>query len=62
MREYKKSLSEKLRMDGRDYSRPGWYFRTIELGAWQLMPNHFHGLVHIVQGLDQHTAKGLKTP
>jgi putative transposase len=80
-------MSQKLRMDGRDYSRPGWYFVTlgaddhkhlfgaiagcemranalgrlvercwaeipahyahIELGAWQLMPNHFHGLVRI---------------
>lgn len=85
----KKSMSQKLRMDGRDYSTPGWYFITlgadyhnhffghveecvmqpnelgnlvdrcwaeipqhygyIELGAWQLMPNHFHGLVRIVR-------------
>jgi REP element-mobilizing transposase RayT len=85
--EFKKSMSQKLRMDGRDYSRPGWYFVTmcadyhkmlfgrmvgvemrpnalgslaeqcwadipahyahIELGAWQLMPNHFHGIVRI---------------
>jgi REP element-mobilizing transposase RayT len=76
-------------MDGRDYSRPGWYFVTlganyhkhlfgnvtrgemhpnelgqlvqhcweeipqhynhIELGAWQIMPNHFHGLVRITR-------------
>lgn len=83
----KKSISQKLRMDGRDYSRPGWYFVTmcadyrkplfgavlgvdmvpnglgklvencweeipahyghIVLGEWQLMPNHFHGLVRI---------------
>jgi REP element-mobilizing transposase RayT len=88
-REYKKSMSQKLRMDGRDYSRPGWYFLTlgadyhkhlfgsvvhgemranalgqvvekcwaaipehydhIALGAWQVMPNHFHGLVRIVR-------------
>ena len=87
--EFKKSMSQKLRMDGRDYSRPGWYFvtlgadyhkmlfgsvqgremvpnalgelvnrcwaeipahyDTIELGAFQLMPNHFHGLVRIVR-------------
>ncbi len=87
--EYKKSMSQKLRMDGRDYSRPGWYFVTmcadyhkmlfgriegvtmrpnvlgalvercwaeipahyghIELGAWQLMPNHFHGIVRICE-------------
>ena len=87
--ELKKSMSQKLRMDGRDYSRPGWYFVTlgadyhhhffgsvvggemrpnelgklverfwgeipqhyshIELGAWQIMPNHFHGLVRIVR-------------
>ena len=87
--ELKKSISQKLRMDGRDYSRLGWYFVTmcadyhkmlfgqidgvkmrpdalgrlveqcwaaipehydhIELGAWQLMPNHFHGLVRIVR-------------
>ncbi len=85
----KKSMSQKLRMDGRDYSRPGWYFVTlgadyhkhvfgviqgcemlpnalgrlvercwaeiprhyghIKLGAWQLMPNHFHGLARITQ-------------
>ncbi len=25
----KKSMSQKLRMDGREYSRPGWYFITI---------------------------------
>lgn len=25
----KKSISQKLRMDGRDYSRPGWYFITM---------------------------------
>lgn len=76
-------------MDGRDYSRPGWYFVTlgadyhrhffgaiaggemrpnalgelverfwneipqhyahIQLGAWQVMPNHFHGPVRIVR-------------
>jgi len=87
--ELKKSMSQKLRMDGRDYSRLGWYFVTlgadyhkmlfgkiegvamcpnalgelvdkcwaeipahyghIELGAWQLMPNHFHGLVRIIR-------------
>ena len=87
--ELKKSMSQKLRMDGRDYSRPGWYFVTlgadyhkhlfgavegcemranalgrlvercwaeipahyghIELGAWQLMPNHFHGLARITR-------------
>jgi REP element-mobilizing transposase RayT len=86
--ELKKSMSQKLRMDGRDYSRSGWYFVTlgadyhkslfgsveacemrpnalgqlverfwdeipqhyghIELGARQVMPNHFHGLVRIV--------------
>jgi putative transposase len=85
----KKSMSQKLRMDGRDYSQPGWYFvtlgadyhrpffgavvggemranalgklverlwseipqhyRHIRLGAWQVMPNHFHGLVRIVR-------------
>ncbi|VGO22091.1 transposase [Pontiella sulfatireligans] len=88
-REIKRSMSQKLRMDGRDYSRPGWYFLTlgadyhrplfgrveggemlpnelgrlvdrcwseipqhyhhIELGAWQVMPNHFHGLIRIVR-------------
>ena len=88
-RELKKSMSQKLRMDGRDYSRAGWYFITlgadyhqtlfgrvegcamqpnelgrlvercwseiprhydhIELGAWQVMPNHFHGLIRIVR-------------
>ncbi len=86
---FKRSMSQKLRMDGRDYSRPGWYFVTlgadyhrhlfgevegcamrsnelgrlvercwseipqhyghIELGVWQIMPNHFHGLVRIVR-------------
>lgn len=86
---FKKSLSQKLRMDGRDYSRPGWFFITlgadyhrqlfgrvegvemrpnalgqlieqcwadiprhyshIELGEWQVMPNHFHGLMRIVR-------------
>ncbi|MFW6414275.1 MAG: transposase [Verrucomicrobiota bacterium] len=25
----KKSISQKLRIDGRDYSRPGWYFVTL---------------------------------
>lgn len=84
----KKSMSQKLRMDGRDYSRPGWSFITIGadyhrhyfgeaagiemrpnalgclvetcwdripehyghvvLGACQVMPNHFHGLLRIV--------------
>lgn len=88
-REIKKSMSQKLRMEGRDYSRPGWYFLTlgadyhrcffgrvegcemqpnelgrlverywaeipqhydhVELGAWQVMPNHFHGLIRIVR-------------
>lgn len=87
--EFKKSMSQKLRMDGRDYSRPGWYFLTlgadyhrhyfgrvtgcemrpnelgqlvercwreipqhydhVELGAWQVMPNHFHGLIRIMR-------------
>ena len=87
--EFKKSMSQKLRMDGCDYSRPGWYFLTlgadyhrpffgrvdqgemrpsklgrlvercwreipehyphIELGAWQVMPNHFHGLIRIAR-------------
>ncbi len=87
--EFKKSMSQKLRMEGRDYSRPGWYFVTlgadyhrhffgavkegkmcpnalgklverfwgeipqhyshIRLGAWQLMPNHFHGIVRILR-------------
>ncbi len=87
--EYKKSMSQKLRMAGCDYSRPGWYFLTlgvdyhkhlfgwvedcemrsnalgrlveecwaqipshyghVELGAWQVMPNHFHGLVRITR-------------
>jgi REP element-mobilizing transposase RayT len=87
--EFKRSMSQKLRMDGRDYSRPGWYFVTlgadyhkhlfgmvrgvemvpnalgqlvercwaeipqhyghIQLGAVQIMPNHFHGLVRIVR-------------
>ncbi|MDD2598982.1 MAG: hypothetical protein PHO37_07145 [Kiritimatiellae bacterium] len=87
--EFKKSMSQKLRMDGRDYSRPGWCFVTlgadyhkhlfgsvkngemepnalgqlveqcwdeipqhyghISLGARQIMPNHFHGLVQIVR-------------
>lgn len=87
--EFKKSMSQKLRMDGRDYSRPGWYFVTlgadyhryffgtvkegemrpnalgelierfwneipqhyphIRLGAWQLMPNHFHGIMRILR-------------
>ncbi len=86
---FKKSMSQKLRMEGRDYSRSGWYFITlgadyhrhlfgevegctmrpnelgqlvercweeipqhyghIELGAWQVMPNHFHGLVRIIR-------------
>jgi len=27
--EFKKSMSQKLRMDGRDYSRPGWCFVTL---------------------------------
>ncbi|MCF7848533.1 MAG: transposase [Kiritimatiellales bacterium] len=88
-REFKKSMSQKLRMEGGDYSRPGWYFLTlgadyhrhffgriegcemqpndlgrlveqcwreipqhydhIELGAWQVMPNHFHGLIRLVR-------------
>ena len=90
MIELKKSMSQKLRMDGRDYAMPGWYFVTmgtdyhrhffgevdkagrmqpnalgqlvdtcwaqipshyghIALGAWQVMPNHFHGIVRITQ-------------
>ncbi len=89
--EYKKSMSQKLRMPGRDYTRRGWYFVTlgsdyhkqifgavvksemrpnelgrlvekcwaeipshyahIELGAWQVMPNHFHGLVRITKSV-----------
>jgi len=90
MIEIKKSISQKLRMDGRDYALPGWYFVTmgadyhrhffgevdkagrmqpnalgqlvdtcwaqipshyghIALGAWQVMPNHFHGIVRITQ-------------
>jgi len=88
-RELKRSMSQKLRMDGRDYSRPSWYFLTlgadyhhhlfgrvergkmlpnelgrlvercwseipqhydhVVLGAWKLMPNHFHGLIRIVR-------------
>ena len=88
-REFKRSMSQKLRMDGRDYSRPGWYFLTlgadyhrhlfgriergvmmpnalgllvercwseiplhydsVEMGAWQVMPNHFHGLIRITR-------------
>jgi putative transposase len=87
--ELKRSMSQKLRMDGRDYTRPGWYFVTlgadyhkhffgkveghkmrpnalghlvercwaeipqhyshIKLGAWQIMPNHFHGLMRITR-------------
>ncbi len=87
--EIKRSMSQKLRMDGRDYSRAGWYFVTlgadyhrhlfgevvdaemrpnalgqlvercwaeipahydhIALGEWQVMPNHFHGLVRIIR-------------
>lgn len=87
--DFKKSMSQKLRMEGRDYSSSGWYFVTlgadyhrklfgevvgsemqpnalgqlvercwleipqhyahVELGAWQLMPNHFHGIVRIVR-------------
>ena len=87
--ELKKSISQKLRMDGRDYSLPGWYFITlgadyhqplfgnvrdgkmmpnklgalterfwaeipqhynhIALGACQVMPNHFHGLLQITR-------------
>jgi hypothetical protein len=27
--ERQKSMSQKLRMDGRDYSTPGWYFLTL---------------------------------
>jgi len=89
MMELGKSMSQKLRMDGRDYSIPGWYFLTlgadfhnhlfgkvvdgemcanelgqlvekfwdevplhydhVELGARQVMPNHFHGLIRIVR-------------
>lgn len=95
MIELKKSISQKLRMDGRDYARPGWYFVTlgadyhqymfgrihgaemqpnalgklvetcwqeiprhyphIALGAWQVMPTHFHGIVHV----QRHAGKGL---
>ena len=95
MIELKKSISQKLRMEGRDYSRPGWYFVTlgsdyhqymfgrirngemhpnalgqlvercwqeipqhyphIHLGAWQVMPTHFHGIVQI----RRNTGKGL---
>jgi REP element-mobilizing transposase RayT len=87
--EFPKSFSQKLRMAGRDYSQPGWYFVTlgadyhrhlfgaveaaemrpnvlgslvercwaaipqhyghIALGAWQVMPNHLHGLVRITR-------------
>jgi REP element-mobilizing transposase RayT len=87
--ELKKSVSQKLRMDERDYSASGWYFLTlgadfhkhlfgkvvtgemcanelgqlvekfwdeiplhydhVELGARQVMPNHFHGLIRIVR-------------
>lgn len=28
-RELKQSMSKKLRMDGCDYARPGWYFVTL---------------------------------
>lgn len=88
MTELKKSVSQKLRMAGRDYARGGWYFVTlsadyhrhlfgevvggrspvmacnalgrlveqewrkipayftgVRLGAAQVMPNHFHGLL-----------------
>jgi len=91
--ELKKSISQKLRMDGRDYARPGWYFVTlgadyhrhffgeihgaemhpnalgqlvercwqeipghyphIALGAWQVMPTHFHGIVHVRHHADK---------
>ncbi len=95
----KKSMSQKLRLDGRDYSRPGWYFVTlgadyhryyfgkivagvmypnalgkliekywseipkhynhIQLGAWQIMPNHFHGLIRIVRNGAAHIGEVL---
>lgn len=88
MTELKKSVSQKLRIPGRDYTRGGWYFLTlsadyhrhlfgeivggrkpvmacnalgqlveqewlkipayftgVRLGAAQVMPNHFHGLL-----------------
>lgn len=88
MHELKKSVSQKLRMASRDYTRGGWYFVTlsadyhrhlfgevvvgrtpamacnelgrlveqewrkipgyftgVRLGAAQVMPNHFHGLL-----------------
>jgi REP element-mobilizing transposase RayT len=81
------SISEKLRMDGKDYSAPGYYFVTlcteerrrlfgrlageqialsefghavaqcwadipahfpnVEAGVFQVMPDHFHGIVRI---------------
>lgn len=92
---FKKSVSQKLRMAGKDYSREGWYFVTlsanyhhhifgkvvschgrsepemagnelgklaeqcwkeipahfkhVKLGAWQLMPNHFHGVIGLTE-------------
>ena len=98
--ELKKSMSQKLRMTGRDYSRIGWYFITlgadyhrylfgvvegcamrpnelgwlvercwaeipqhyghIELGAWQVMPNHFHGLVRIIRPGGKWVGRGVE--
>jgi len=38
--ELKKSMSQKLRMEGRDYSRPGWYFLALGAG------HHRHFCAH----------------
>ncbi len=52
-----------IRLKGYDYSQLGWYFVTVvtqnremlfgEIAnhkmAYQTMPNHFHGIIHIVR-------------
>ncbi len=53
--ELKKSMSQKLRMKGRDYSRPGWYFVTLgadyhqhifgEVRGSEMCPNELGKLV-----------------
>jgi hypothetical protein len=49
--ELKQSISQELRMKGRDYSRLGWYsFVTMCADYHKLMPNHVHCILRISTG------------
>ncbi|MEN8253895.1 MAG: hypothetical protein ABFR33_00345 [Verrucomicrobiota bacterium] len=58
-------MSQKLRMDGRDYSRPGWYFVTLgadyhkhlfgRVAGGEMIPNALGELVeHCWREIPQH--------